>query len=55
MKSFRELFETEEITDFDREVLSLENKILMSTDDNEKLKSQHPLDKLLYQKSNKEK
>jgi len=54
-RTFRELFESGELSDFDRAVMSLENKIRMSTDDNEKLQLQHQLEKLLYQKVNKEK
>lgn len=56
MNTFKELFENEvedKITDFDREVMSLESKIIGCKDANEKLQLQHQLEKLLYQKENK--
>ncbi len=49
MKTFRELFEVE-VTYFDREVMSLENKIIMSKDDNEKLQLHHQLKKATISK-----
>jgi len=51
MITFRKLFE--ELSEFERKIVSIENQIYVCKDVNKKLKLQHQLEQLMYQKVNK--